>query len=112
MPVGVGDEIYKQTPSKFALRQNYPNPFNPSTRIIYAVPRESQVALKVYDLIGQEVAVLVDEVKEAGTYEVTFNALNLSSGVYIYKMKAEGFISTWINLEDSFLKVDSSTSFR
>jgi hypothetical protein len=93
LPVGVGDEDFNQTPTEFALRQNYPNPFNPSTRITYTVPKESPVTIKIYDLIGQEAAVLVDEVKDAGIYEINFNALNLSSGVYIYQMKAGDFIS-------------------
>jgi hypothetical protein len=78
-------------PDAFSLIQNYPNPFNPATRITYTVPKESPVTIKVYDLIGQEVAVLVDEIKKAGTYEVTFNALNLSSGVYIYEMRSGAF---------------------
>jgi hypothetical protein len=90
-PVSVGDESGQ--PKEFSLDQNYPNPFNPSTRITYTVPKESPVTIKVYDLIGQEIAVLVNEVKEPGIYEVIFNALNLSSGVYLYQMKAGNFNS-------------------
>jgi len=89
--VGVGNEIAE--PLSFALNQNYPNPFNPSTRITYSVREESPVSIKVFDMIGQEVITLVDEVKKAGTYSVNFSADKLSSGVYIYQMKAGSFIS-------------------
>jgi hypothetical protein len=91
-PVSVDDDE-QLTPSEFSLDQNYPNPFNPSTRITYSVLQESPVTIKVYDLIGQEIAVLVDDVKEPGFYSVTFDALNLSSGVYIYQMRAGDFTS-------------------
>ena len=77
----------------FALSQNYPNPFNPSTKIVYALPTQSPVVIKIYDLTGQEIATLVNEVKEAGTYEITFDALNFSSGVYIYQMRSGNFSS-------------------
>lgn len=77
----------------FVLHQNYPNPFNPSTTIKYAVPQTSLVSIKVYDLTGQEVASLVNETKEAGTYEVKFDAHNLASGVYMYRMVAGNFTS-------------------
>jgi len=80
-------------PTDFVLSQNYPNPFNPSTKITYALPNQSPVVIKVYDLTGQEVITLVDEVKEAGTYEINFDALNFSSGVYIYQMRAGDFSS-------------------
>lgn len=80
-------------PKDFVLSQNYPNPFNPSTKITYALPTQSPVVIKVYDLTGQEVITLVDEVKEAGTYEINFDALNFSSGVYIYEMRAGEFSS-------------------
>ena len=80
-------------PKDFVLSQNYPNPFNPSTKITYALPNQSPVVIKVYDLTGQEVITLVDEVKEAGTYEINFDALNFSSGVYIYQMRAGDFSS-------------------
>jgi len=77
----------------FVLHQNYPNPFNPSTTIKYAVPKTSLVSIKVYDLTGQEVASLVNEIKEAGTYEVKFDGRNLASGVYVYRMSADNFTS-------------------
>jgi len=86
-------EIEFNVPKDFVLHQNYPNPFNPSTTIKYAVPKTSLVSIKVYDLTGQEVALLVNEMKDAGTYEVKFDARNLASGVYIYKMSADNFTS-------------------
>ena len=91
-PVSVDDDE-QLTPSEFRLDQNYPNPFNPSTKITYSVSKESPVTIKVFDLIGQEIAVLVDDVKEPGFYSVTFDALGLSSGVYIYQMRAGNFTS-------------------
>jgi len=86
-------EVELDVPKDFALHQNYPNPFNPSTTIKYAVPKTSLVSIKVYDLTGQEVASLVNEVKEVGTYEIKFDARNLASGVYIYRMIAGNFTS-------------------
>jgi len=86
-------EIEFNVPKDFVLHQNYPNPFNPSTTIKYAVPKTSLISIKVYDLTGQEVASLVNEMKDAGTYEVKFDAQNLASGVYIYKMSADNFTS-------------------
>lgn len=78
------------TPEEFALMQNYPNPFNPRTTITYSLSRGSTITLKVYDLMGREVAVLVNnEKKTAGTYEVSFDAANLSSGIYFYKLQTE-----------------------
>jgi len=91
-PVSVDDDE-QLTPGEFSLDQNYPNPFNPSTKITYSVSQESPVTIKVFDLIGQEIAVLVDDVKEPGYYSVTFNALGLSSGIYIYQMRAGNFTS-------------------
>ncbi len=81
-------------PSGFILAQNYPNPFNPTTKIKYSIPEVSQTSLKVYDILGNEVAALVNQEKPAGTYEVEFNASSLSSGVYFYKLKSGSFIST------------------
>ena len=81
-------------PEDFRLFQNYPNPFNPARTVIrYQLPENGEVTLKVYDVLGREVATLVNEFKHAGSYDVTFNAANLSSGVYIYKMQTvQGFI--------------------
>ena len=72
----------------FALKQNYPNPFNPSTVIQYSIPISSHVLLKVYDILGKEVAVLIDEVKEAGNYSHKWNAAGLPSGIYFCKLHA------------------------
>jgi len=84
-------------PQVFALLQNYPNPFNPSTVISYQLPVNSQVTLKVYNMLGQEVATLVNDLKQAGSYSVTFNTAAgtraLSSGVYVYRLQAGSFIS-------------------
>ena len=77
-------------PDHFELSQNYPNPFNPSTTISYQVPRASRVSITVYDLIGREVKSLVDEVRDAGSYEVPFDAGGLATGMYIYRMQATG----------------------
>ncbi|NWF89993.1 MAG: T9SS type A sorting domain-containing protein, partial [Ignavibacteriaceae bacterium] len=81
-------EVEIKVPAKFALSQNYPNPFNPSTKISYEIAKETNVSLKVYDAIGNEVATLVNETKTPGAYEVIFNAANLSNGVYFYKIQA------------------------
>lgn len=88
----LGEEL-EDIPTEFSLAQNYPNPFNPSTTIKYAVPKTNLVSIKVYDLTGQEVASLVNEVKEFGTYEIKFDARNLASGVYLYKMVSGHFTS-------------------
>ncbi len=81
-------------PTKYSLSNNYPNPFNPTTNIKYSIPKTSLVILKVYNVMGQEVNTLVDEEKAPGTYEVMFNAKNLSSGIYFYTIKAGDFIQT------------------
>ncbi len=78
----------------FSLSQNYPNPFNPSTVISYQLPVNGNVTLKVYDVLGNEVAVLVDEEIPSGVYEINFNAANLASGIYFYKIQAASFIET------------------
>ncbi len=85
--VGV-DEDSNLNPDIFTLQQNYPNPFNPSTTIKYHIPDNEFVTLKVYDVLGNEISTLVNETKSAGNYEVSFNAENLSSGVYFYKLTA------------------------
>ena len=78
-------------PQKFNLSQNYPNPFNPTTQIKYAVPHDAFVTIKVYNLLGQEVATLVNEIKQTGYYSVTFEGSNMASGVYFYKIVAGDF---------------------
>ncbi|HSW55229.1 MAG TPA: T9SS type A sorting domain-containing protein, partial [Ignavibacteriaceae bacterium] len=80
-------------PVAYSLEQNYPNPFNPSTTIRYQIPKEGMVTLKVYDILGAEVATLVNEEKIAGRYEVNFNASSLASGVYIYRLNVNDYVS-------------------
>ena len=75
----------------YALMQNYPNPFNPSTTINYQLPKDGFVTLIIYDILGREVKTLVNEYKAQGRYEVNFNASNLASGVYIYRIKVNDF---------------------
>ncbi|MBK9099911.1 MAG: T9SS type A sorting domain-containing protein [bacterium] len=91
-------ELNFDIPEFFSLEQNYPNPFNPSTVIIYQMPVSSDVTLKVFDVLGNEVATLVNEYKPAGTHEVEFNTSSInqipSSGVYFYQVKAGEFVST------------------
>jgi len=90
---GVSEES-DEIPTEFLLAQNYPNPFNPSTSINWQLPVRSQVTLKVYNILGSEIATLVNEEKPAGTYEATWQAANLPSGVYFYRIQAGSFIST------------------
>lgn len=91
---GTSNEVDSETPNQFSLHQNYPNPFNPSTIISYQLTGNSEVSLKVFDMLGREVATLVNERKTAGEHEVTFDAFGLPSGVYIYQLKAEEFQQT------------------
>ena len=79
------------TPKIYSLSQNYPNPFNPSTSIEYGLPRAGVVKLVVYDILGRVVSTLVNENKQAGSYRVSFNAENLASGVYFYRVESGDF---------------------
>jgi hypothetical protein len=81
-------------PVTWALKQNYPNPFNPSTTIRYNIPRQSFVTLKIFDLLGREVATLVNDMKRAGTHSVKWDASRLSSGVYFYTITAGTYRET------------------
>lgn len=103
VPVGVEDLIIN--PTMYYLSQNYPNPFNPTTRIQYKIGNMQFVTLKVYDLLGNEIAILIDEEQRAGNYEIEFNAApssgnlsangrNLTSGIYFYQLKAGSFVET------------------
>ena len=87
-------EEIDEVPEDFTLKQNYPNPFNPSTQIRFELPEDAEVSLRVYNSVGQEVATLIDETRSAGSYEVTFNADDLSSGNYIYRLEADDHVLT------------------
>jgi photosystem II stability/assembly factor-like uncharacterized protein len=88
------EENISSLPDKYELFQNYPNPFNPTTKISYALPQNSFVELKVFNLLGQEIATLVNQEKPAGYYQVDFNASSLPSGVYFYQLNAGEFVIT------------------
>jgi hypothetical protein len=88
------DEPVVETVFEYSLGQNYPNPFNPTTTINYSIKSAGDVSLKVYDMLGTEVASLVNEMKEAGNYSVNFNAANLSSGLYVYILSTNNFMDT------------------
>ena len=94
VPDGYADSVYTDInepvdlPQQVTLGENYPNPFNPTTQIEFSLPRASDVQLTVYDLLGRRVAIMVDGKRQAGQHSVTFDASNLSSGVYIYRLKA------------------------
>lgn len=88
------EEIYSNIPESFDIKQNYPNPFNPSTNIEYTIPEATLVQLKVYDVLGNEVAELVNEEQSAGTYRADFFAENLASGLYIAKLQAGNYSKT------------------
>jgi len=90
---GIGDGN-NNLPKEFILLQNYPNPFNPSTEISYSIPQTNFVSLKIYDVLGKEIATLVNEEKSIGNYTVEFSASNLSSGIYFYRMQAGSFTDT------------------
>ena len=95
MPVAIDDrQDDGGIPGTFSLSQNYPNPFNPNTKISFALPKQELVTIKVFDVLGNEIATLVKKEKSAGTYQVEFNATNLPSGVYLYKIHAGDFVQT------------------
>jgi len=81
-------------PKEFKLEQNFPNPFNPTTTIQYQLPQDAKVTLKVYDILGSEVATLINEEQDAGYKEVPFKGNNIASGMYVYRLQAGDFIST------------------
>src|SRR4030095_3546926 len=83
-------DVLVGTPKEFSMGQNYPNPSNPKSKIDYEIPFTGKVSLKVYDILGEEVLKLVDETKDAGYYSVEFDGSNISSGVYFYRINAEG----------------------
>ncbi len=83
-----------EIPDGYSLQQNFPNPFNPSTVIRYSITGNSLVTLKVYDVLGNEVSTLFNQKQNAGSYEVEFNGLNLSNGIYFYRINTEKFTDT------------------
>ena len=87
-------EVDINTVAEFSLNQNYPNPFNPSTKISFTLPQTANVKLSVFNLLGEKVAELVNEVKSSGFYEVDFNGTDLTSGMYLYRLEAGEFVST------------------
>ena len=87
------EENQIEIPSSYNLSQNYPNPFNPSTKIKYSIPQSSNVVIKVFDILGNEIETLVNEEKSTGSYELSWNAANLPSGVYFYQLKAGDYTS-------------------
>jgi hypothetical protein len=87
-------EVNVDAPSQFVLEQNYPNPFNPTTKIKFDLPKESNVTLKIFNMLGQEVITLVNKVMLPGHQEVIFNASELASGMYIYRIQAGNFVQT------------------
>jgi hypothetical protein len=90
----VGSKLIESTPHSYKLFNNYPNPFNPSTKISYSLPEKSQVILKIYDMIGNEIATLVNEEKTSGNYSIDFNASDLASGIYFYQLEAVSYSGT------------------
>ena len=81
-------------PAQFTLQQNFPNPFNPSTKITYSIPKANFITIRIYDMIGREVQLLVNEFQNRGTYTINFDAEKLSSGIYLYRLQAGKFSTT------------------
>ncbi len=91
---GLNEDEINLIPNIFSLSQNYPNPFNPSTIIKFSIPKSSFITLKVFDLLGREVATLVNEEKSWGNYKINFDGSSLSSGIYFYRLQAGSFVDT------------------
>lgn len=91
-PIGI-NSISTEVPKDYSLSQNYPNPFNPTTSIKFSIPKSGMVTLKVFDILGREVAELVNQVKSAGTYIVDFDASAFTSGMYFYKIETSDFVA-------------------
>jgi hypothetical protein len=90
---GVEKEENNNIPVAFKLKQNYPNPFNPKTQIDFSLAKSGSVSLKVYNVLGREIATLINKELGAGSYKVNFDANGLSSGIYFYRLEAGGFTS-------------------
>jgi hypothetical protein len=91
---GIEGNLTLGVPNVYTLGQNYPNPFNPSTKINFGIPRSGLVTIKVYDLLGKEIATLINEEKQAGYYDIEFNASHLASGAYFYRIQSNDFVET------------------
>ena len=89
--VGIDTEINEKMPYRLELHQNYPNPFNPSTTIKYTIPKKEKVKIEVLNLLGQKIETLVNNQISAGSHEIEFNAMDLPSGVYLYRIEAGGY---------------------
>ena len=87
-------EINFNVPDNFELNQNYPNPFNPSTTISFNLSKPGIVTLRIYNLMGEEIKTLVEGYREAGLYRINFNADDLASGMYLYRLNTNGFTET------------------
>ncbi len=87
-------EVDVDAPLEFELSQNYPNPFNPTTTIKYSIAKSGLIILALYNLVGEEVSVLVSRQVNAGFYEIEFNATSLPSGIYFYRLQAGNFVET------------------
>ena len=92
--VGIADDTKETLPTVYALRQNYPNPFNPTTTIEFDLPKTSEVSLKVFNILGEEVATLLSASLHSGSYTYEWDASGLASGVYLYRLEAEGYVQT------------------
>ena len=97
MPIEISSvnvETVDKMPFQFSLKQNFPNPFNPNTKINYSIPYQSNVKIKIFDILGKEIETIVNEEKQSGTYELSWNAGNLPGGVYFYQLRAGSFTQT------------------
>jgi hypothetical protein len=92
--VNVDENNITEKPNFFCLFQNFPNPFNPTTNIKYTIPFSSNVKLIIYDILGNEITTLIDDFKKSGSYNVTVDASNFTSGIYIYRLLTDSFIDT------------------
>lgn len=92
--VGIRDQEITEAPTSFSLSQNFPNPFNPTTTIQYSLPQAGNVTLKIYNLLGEEVRTLIEDYKQAGKHSVQFNASQIASGIYFYRLQAGSFVET------------------
>jgi hypothetical protein len=92
--VGIQDQEIVEIPTSYSLSQNFPNPFNPTTTIQFSIPQAGLVNLTVYNILGEQIKTLIDEYRGIGSHTVQFDANSLSSGIYLYRMKARSFVET------------------